>query len=114
MALPNSLAIPKYSAWMGRAKILQQGWDASFMILLNKINEEVRLYEQAFSPMAKRNVALSIHERIGEFERAWKKAYRVAPMPPPLVELDTAARNQVVANNSGHKYDYVRLFVHTL
>jgi hypothetical protein len=99
--------IPKYSAWIGRAQIFRRGWNASFVLLLNTINEEVRLYGEAFSPMAKRNVALTIHERIGEFEKAWKKAYAVAPMPPELVELDAAAREQVEINYSGHKYDYV-------
>jgi hypothetical protein len=107
MAGNDQSSIPKYSAWSGRARMLQQGWDPSFKSLLAKISDDVRLYEQAFSPMAKRNVALTIHERFVEFEKAWKKAYGVVPTPPALVELDAAARKQVETDVSGHKYDHV-------
>jgi hypothetical protein len=86
---------------------MSNGWSASMMLLLHKVNEEVRLYEQAFSPMAQRNVAMSLHERIVEFEAAWKKAYRIVPLPAPLRELDAAARKQAALPVAGHKYDYV-------
>jgi hypothetical protein len=107
MAGNDQLSIPKYSAWSGRARLLQQGWDPSFKSLLDKVSAEVKLYEQAFSPMAKRNVALSMHERIVQFEKAWKKAYGLVPTPKALQELDAAACEEVETDLSGHKYDHV-------
>lgn len=99
--------IPKYSAWLGRARIFRNGWTPQFMLLLDKINKEVEIYEKAFSPMAKRTIAMDLQERIAEFEKAWKKAYGIVPLPKELAELRAAALEQSGGMSiSAHKYDY--------
>lgn len=96
--------IPKYSPWMGRQQIFRQGWSAQFMLLLDQINQQVKAYEQAFSPMAKRTIALDLQQKIADFEKAWKKAY-VAPFPRELAELRVAALEQSAGVSvSAHKY----------
>ncbi|HEV2325747.1 MAG TPA: hypothetical protein VGS10_17485 [Terracidiphilus sp.] len=100
--------IPKYSVWMGRAQILRKGWPATFILLLDKINGEIADYEKAFSPMAKRNIALALQERIADFEKAWKKAYAIVPLPQAIVELRAAAlEHSAGVSISSHKYDFV-------
>lgn len=98
--------IPKYSPWMGRQQIFRQGWSASLILLLDQINQEVQAFEKAFSPMAKRTIALALQEKIANFEKAWKKAY-FAPFPKDLAELRTAALDQSAGVNiSAHKYTF--------
>jgi hypothetical protein len=99
--------IPKYNVWLGQARIMKQGWDKQFLDLLDKVSEEVKLYDQAFSPMAKRNVATAIAEKVAEFERQWKKAYRVNPMPKPLADLGESARKVDGVSVGARKYEYV-------
>src|SRR4051794_19001712 len=100
--------IPKNSVWLGRAQILRQGWSPQFLRLLDNINSEVSAYDKAFSPMAKRNIALALQERIADFEKTWKKAYGIVPLPQALVELRTAALEQSAGVSiSAHKYDFV-------
>jgi hypothetical protein len=103
----GTVDIPKNSVWLGRTKILRQGWSPQLLQLLDKINSEVLAYDQAFSPMAKRNIAVALQERIADFEKAWKKAY-VVPLPQALVELRTAALEQSAGVSiSAHMYDFV-------
>jgi hypothetical protein len=103
----GTVDIPKNSVWLGRTKILRQGWSPQLLQLLDKINSEVLAYDKAFSPMAKRNIALALQERIADFEKAWKKAY-IVPLPQALVELRTAALEQSAGVSiSAHKYDFV-------
>src|ERR1700761_131331 len=101
------MEIPKYNAWLGRAQLFRSGWTPQFMLLLDKINKEVEAYGKAFSPVAKRTLAQALQERIAEFEAAWKKAYRLVPLPAPLAELRIAALDQSGGVDiSAHKYDY--------
>jgi hypothetical protein len=96
------------SVWLGRAQMFRQGWSPQFLQLLDNINPEVAAYDKAFSPMAKRNIALALQERIADFEKAWKKAYGIVPLPQALVELRTAALEQSAGVSiSAHKYDFV-------
>jgi hypothetical protein len=99
--------IPKYSPWLGRATILRQGWPTPFVLLLDKINQEVAAYEKAFSPMAKRTIALALQEKIADFEKAWKKGFGLVPFPKELAELRTAALDQSAGVSvSAHKYQF--------
>lgn len=106
------MPVPKYSVWLGQKETFSKDWlskpgMAQFGLLLSSVTKEVKAFEEATSPMAKRNVALAIQERIADFEKAWKKAYGLAPLPKQLAELQAAAREQVGMNISVHKYDYV-------
>lgn len=105
--VPANAAIPKYAVWFYQIRDLDRTWPTNLKGSLRAITDEVKLYDQAFSPMAKRNVAMSIVGRIGEFQALWKRAYAFAPLPPLLAELDAAARKEAAASVSGHKYDYV-------
>ena len=73
--------IPKSSVWIGQTKTFATNWPALLLVLLADITEEVKLYDQAIHPMAKGKIAASMHDRIAEFEVAWKKAYRILPLP---------------------------------
>lgn len=73
--------------------------------LLEKISLEVETYGKAFTPMAKRNVALAIQERIADFEKEWKRQVPF-PLPKPLVDLRLAAQEEAAADISVHKYNY--------
>jgi hypothetical protein len=99
--------IPKYNVWLGQARIMRQGWEPKFALLLDGISQEVKLYEQAFSAMAKRNIAVAIHEKVADFEKTWKKAYGLKPMPKLLAELGESARKDAVGNVGARKYEYV-------
>ncbi len=100
-------AIPKHSVWHNQVRGIDNSWPASLRQALLKIGDEIKLYEQAFSAMAKRNVAMSIHEQIEAFERAWKRAYAFAPLPKLLTDLDEAARKEAGLTSSVHRYKYV-------
>ncbi|HEX2888501.1 hypothetical protein [Vineibacter terrae] len=104
---PANAEIPRYSVWLEQVRGIGKDWPSALTGALLKINEEVKLHDQAFSPMAKRNVAMSIVERINDFKAAWKRAYAIAPLPKPLADLEAAARTQAEMIVSGHKYDYV-------
>jgi hypothetical protein len=99
--------IPKYNVWLGQARIMRQGWDAKFGLLLDGISEEVKLYDQAFSPMAKRNLATAIYQKVADFEKQWKKAYGLKPMPKLLAELGESARKAGEVRVGARKYEYV-------
>ncbi len=106
------MPIPKYSVWLGQKDIFSKDWlgkpgMAQFGLLLASVTKEVKAFEEATSPMAKRNVAVAIQERITDFEKTWKRAYGIVPLPKPLADLQAAAREQVGMNISVHKYDYV-------
>lgn len=98
--------IPRYVVWLNQIRGVDGSWPTSLKLDLIKISNEIKLYDQAFSPMAKRNVAMSIVDRLDAFTKAWKRAYGIAPLPKPLVDLAEAARKEAGAD-SGHKYDYV-------
>ncbi|HKU96787.1 MAG TPA: hypothetical protein VJR58_16005 [Vineibacter sp.] len=104
--VPANAAIPKYAVWFNQIRGIDGSWPASLKLDLMKISDEIKLYDQAFSPMAKRNVAMSIVDRLDAFGKAWKRAYGIAPLPKLLTDLDAAARKEADAS-SGHKYDYV-------
>jgi len=104
--IPANAAIPKYAVWYNQIRGIDSSWPAGLKLDLMKISEEIKLYDQAFSPMAKRNVAMSIVDRLDAFTKAWKRAYGIAPLPKLLVDLGEAARKEAGAD-SGHKYDFV-------
>ena len=104
--VPANAAIPKYAVWYNQIRGIDSSWPASLKLDLMKISEEIKLYDQAFSPMAKRNVAMSIVDRLDAFAKAWKRAYGIAPLPKLLTDLAEAARKEAGAD-SGHKYDYI-------
>ena len=72
---------------------------------LEKIDLEVETYGKAFTPMAKRNVALAIQERIADFEKEWKRQVPF-PLPKFVADLQLAAQVEAAANISLHKYNY--------
>jgi hypothetical protein len=72
---------------------------------LDKISLEVETYGKAFTPMAKRNVALAIQERIADFETEWKRQVPY-PLPMSIHFLRSAARIEAGANVSVHKYTH--------
>src|SRR5262245_18798342 len=96
--------IPKHADWMKQVSSMRL--DMSIRGLMNAISAEVKLYEQAFSPMAKRNIALGIHEKIVAFA-AKRKTLDNSPMAKELADLDAAALEQSHVIAASHKYEYV-------
>jgi hypothetical protein len=102
----DKLKIPKSTVWDSRYPVFSARWPMPAKMALKPITDEIKVHDTAFSPIAKRNIALSILEKIDAFEKVWKKG-SISPIPAEMVELRTAAQKQsATASVSNHKYDY--------
>ena len=98
--------IPKVADWNTRYKLTSQGWSPSAKFARDKLTAKIQEYHTAFSPMSKRNIAVSILNEVADFEKIWKKD-SVFSLPKDIADLRAAALEQsTIRDISSHKYDY--------
>ncbi|HEX8813456.1 MAG TPA: hypothetical protein VF742_15815 [Terracidiphilus sp.] len=100
------MSIPKYADWQARYKIFSQNWPISTKVARESISDDIKKYEVAPHPTAKRIAAKSILDHVDAFEKLWKRD-SIYPIPKEIAELRADAQKEVVpAAVSGNKYDY--------
>jgi hypothetical protein len=99
------MSIPKYADWQSRYKIFSQNWPISTKVAREAISEDIKKYETAAYPTAKRIAAKSMLDHVDAFEKLWKRD-SIYPIPKEIAELRTAAQIVSGVIVSGQKYDY--------
>ena len=100
------MSIPKYADWQARYKIFSQNWPISTKVARESISDDIKKYEVAPYPTAKRIVAKSILDHVDAFEKLWKRD-SIYPIPKEIAELQADAQKEAApAAVTGNKYDY--------
>jgi hypothetical protein len=100
------MSIPKYADWQARYKIFSQNWPISTKVARESISDDIKKYEVAPTPTAKRIAAKSILDHVDAFEVLWKRD-SIYPLPKEIAELRAAAQKEAApAVVTSHKYDY--------
>ena len=104
--VPPRPNIPTLIEWQRQSSGLRRDKPKSLMDLLIPIDDAVAKYHAAFSPMAKRNLAVSMFHALEAWTKAWKAAYPLV-VPKEVAALEMAARFAGAAAISGRYTDAV-------
>src|SRR6266567_2041855 len=76
---------------------------------LDRIEGDLAKYEQAFTPMAKRNLAVALAGYSEAFIKAWKQVRPTQPVPKPVLDLQAATKALgAMPNTAAGRYKSVR------
>jgi ribosomal protein S27AE len=104
--VPPRPNIPALIEWQRQSSGLRRDKPKTLMDLLIPIDDAVGKYHAAFSPMAKRNLAVSMLHALEAWIKAWKSAYPLA-VPKEVAALEKAARFAGASAVSGSYADAV-------
>ena len=107
---PTPPKIPTRSQWrLAIIPAIAPPIPVSLKPVLDRIDADLTKYEQAFTPMAKRNLTVALAGYAEAFVKAWKLVRATQPVPKPVLDLQAATKALgAVPNTTAGRYKSVR------
>jgi hypothetical protein len=106
MPLKSEPLLPKPKDWALLTVALRKSLSPDLTQLLKSIDDDLKLYDEAFSNMAKRNLSADIEHDVNAWSLKWKTNKPTTPVPDLIRRLGEQAKDAVVATGgvSGRRY----------